>query len=114
MNSYLDTSCLAKLYIDEPDSDRVREMVLNSDIVTTSSISFVEIRSMVSRRLRERLLTAAQSRRILDVFESDWSHMGKIPPEPGLLKSAGALLMKHPLRSLDAIQLASALAFRKA
>jgi len=37
---YLDTSSLAKLYLDEPYSDFVREWAESADIVATSRIAY--------------------------------------------------------------------------
>jgi len=112
MNLYLDTSSLAKLYVDEIDSAEIRDRVHEATIVVTSTLSYAEMWSVAARRRRERILSAREAGRILDVFESDWNHFGKINVDHTLLKEAGRLLMKYPLRALDAIQLASALSFR--
>src|SRR5262245_9835343 len=114
MNLYLDTSSLAKLYLKEEDSQRVQDMVAEAEVVATSVLSDVEMRSVVARRLRERLLTKAQASRLLDVFEMDWPHFGKVAVDAPVLKKSGGLIMKHPLRTLDAIQLASAQIFEEA
>src|SRR5688572_21123053 len=109
---YLDTSCMAKLYVKEPDAIEVRNTVNEAEGLITSEISFVEMHSLVARRAREKLLTTAEVKRILHVFGSDWSHYGRIPIDEDLVKRAGRLVAKHPLRALDAIHLASALMIR--
>jgi uncharacterized protein (TIGR03435 family) len=40
---YLDTSSLVKLYVAEPGSDNVRDLVADADVVATSAIAYVEI-----------------------------------------------------------------------
>jgi uncharacterized protein len=112
VNLYLDTSSLAKLFLKEEESEATLAAVREGEVVGTSLVSYVEMRSLVSRRLRERLITREESERILDVFDSDWQRFGKIPVDQDLLTKAGKLLMKHPLRSLDAIHLSSALLFQ--
>jgi predicted nucleic acid-binding protein len=109
MNMYLDTSSLAKLYIEEEGSETVREAVREGDTVATSLISYVEMGSAVYRRLREKRLSKSESSRLLDVFESDWERFGKVSIDDSLLKRSHKLLKKHPLRASDAVHLASAL-----
>jgi len=109
MLTYLDTSCLAKLFLAEADAPQVRQIIQASDSLASSWISYVEMRSVFSRRLREKLLTAHEFRRALDVFEADWKGYAKINVGEDLILTAGELAHKHRLRSLDAIHLASAL-----
>lgn len=106
---YLDTSCIAKLFIQEVDSERLRRVITESDAVSSSDLSCVEMHSMIERRRREKLLSAREAKRISEVFQADWAHFGKIPVDEPVLQKARKLLAKHPLRTLDALQLASAL-----
>jgi predicted nucleic acid-binding protein len=114
LNLYLDTSSLAKLYVEEEGSDAVRTALLEGDIVATSLVSYAEMASAVYRRLREKRMSKKESRRLLDVFELDWDRFGKIPIDDSLLKRTKKLLSKHPLRALDAVHLAAALHFQEA
>jgi predicted nucleic acid-binding protein len=109
MLAYLDTSCMAKLFLAEADSPEVRQIVQAADSLASTLISYVEMRSVFSRRLREKLLTTQEFRRALDVFESDWKWYAKVQVEEDVILSAGELAHKHHLRALDAIHLASAL-----
>ena len=109
---YLDTSALAKLYVEEEDSARICEIVGQGDSVASSHLSYVEMGSLVYRRLREKRMSKAESIRLMDVFETDWERFGKIPVVMPLLKRSYKLLMAHPLRALDAVHLASALCFQ--
>ena len=111
---YLDTSCMAKLFIEEPDALRVRNAVAQATGLATSVVSYVEMKSLVARRSREKLLKPAEAKRILDVFESDWAHYAKVPVEDPLLHRAARLVARYPLRTLDALHLASALSLMSA
>lgn len=49
---YFDASALAKRYVEEPESGRVRELLARS-LVATSRITEIEIASALARRCRE-------------------------------------------------------------
>ena len=69
---------------------------------------------MVGRRLREKLISKAEMKEIVAAFESDWARFGKTPVTESVIRQAARLSTKHPLRSLDAIHLASAVEFQSA
>jgi predicted nucleic acid-binding protein len=55
---YLDTSYIAKFYFNEPESERVREIVRIAPIVHSSPWALAEFHGVVHRRTREGLLSA--------------------------------------------------------
>ena len=114
MNLFLDTSAFVKLYLNEENFERFREAADASDGIALSAITYVEFYSAIARREREKLLTKVESREILSQFKSEWPYYGKVPVQHWVLDSAREIVVKYALRSLDAIQLASALAFRAA
>lgn len=109
MIAFLDTSVLLKLYIEEEGSDRIHALVDSGAEVSVSSVSYVEMHSALSRRSREGALGHASLDRILNAFEGDWFQFGKIRADDTLWKRAAKLCLKHAIRSLDAIQLSTAL-----
>lgn len=48
---YLDSSALVKLYVADPESTRVRQLVQEAPVCATSAIAYAEIRAAVARRL---------------------------------------------------------------
>jgi uncharacterized protein len=69
---YLDTSALAKAYISEAGSDEVRDLLEKSDeSMCVSTLSLLEFRCAVGRRVRARSLTESEGQRIMSSFESD-------------------------------------------
>jgi predicted nucleic acid-binding protein len=107
--AYLDSSAIAKLYLDdEVDTDILREIVTGSTLVT-SRLSYVEVRSSLAAAHRGRRLSAAQHDRAADAFEEAWSAYVVIDLTDGVSRRAGAIAEVHGLRAGDAIQLASAL-----
>ena len=99
MAFYADTSALAKLVADEPESQAVaREM---RDVrVASSELLIVEL-----RRVALRIGTAAAMRRADELLDDT----DLMPTSPDILERA-ASLQPATLRTLDAIHLASAMA----
>ncbi len=113
MITFLDTSALLKVYLDEPGSTVVRELVASTP-VAVSGLAYVEARAGLARRRRELPSVEAPLREATRFFEGHWSSLAVVPATPDLLRAAADLCDAHPLRAGDAIQLASALAIRAA
>lgn len=113
MNVYfVDTSALAKRYIEEKGTDWLLSWILPEaeNIVVISDITTVEMISLLARRLREGTLTTERTEILRTNFllHSDKEYL-LIPVDEDVLQRARQLLQKHTLRTLDALQLASAL-----
>jgi predicted nucleic acid-binding protein len=109
---FFDTSALAKRYIVETGSSWIRSWMLASKrhVIIVSAITNVEMTSLVMRREREKSVTPAERIRILNNFLRHLDERYQvIELNDNLFDEARRLLVKHPLRALDAIQLASAL-----
>jgi len=59
---YLDTSSLVKLYVTEADSEVVRRLVGDANVVATSVVAYPETRAALARLRREGVLTASPTR----------------------------------------------------
>ncbi len=57
-------------------------------------------------------LSAEQRDDILQRFKKDWNRYGKVRVDENVLESAARLVSAHSLKTLDSIQLASALDIR--
>jgi predicted nucleic acid-binding protein len=109
---FVDTSALAKRYIIESGSN----WVLNSiepaagNLAVISKITFVEMRSVLRRRVHERFLTPADANLLWTDFSAHViSEYVVIPVNDAVISGAARLIEKHSLRTLDAIQLSSSL-----
>jgi predicted nucleic acid-binding protein len=105
---YFDASALAKRYIREKGSLRVRRL-LSADVPATSRLSSVEIASALVRRSREGAISAEQRERALAILDTDMSALLVVELTPAIVARAQSLLKRHPLRAGDAIHLASCL-----
>lgn len=104
---FLDTSHLLKLYVEEPESASVRQWIGDRKVVV-SDLAFTEAHAAVRRRQREGTLSARQCTALLRAFADDWTRLARVAVSEPVLALSAELLARHPLRSLDALQLASA------
>lgn len=112
---YLDSAYIAKYYVNEADSVRVRKLIHGAESVCSSSWALVEAASVFHRHVREGALTVAQGRAMMDVFRNrvERGIWDLIPLSGALQRKAAALIRSLPgnvpLRAGDAIHVASAL-----
>jgi uncharacterized protein len=103
MTTYVDSSALLKNYFAEPDSS-LAERLLNSDsVLVTSWVTFVEVRRNLARALR-----GAELREAKDQFVADLDSMALVAVDETVCRAAAQIGEQLGVRSLDAIQLASA------
>lgn len=104
---FVDASALVKRYVREAHSTRVRRL-LASGPVAVSRWSEIEVTSALARLAREGGLTAAARDRARKAMIADLDSWHIVELVPAVFAVARALLVRHALRSGDAIQLASA------
>jgi predicted nucleic acid-binding protein len=105
---YFDASALAKRYVREPETASVRRL-LGRGVPATSRLSEVEVTSALGRRWREGTVSADDRDRALARLREDIASMYVVELSAEIAAAACALLLRHPLRAPDAIQLASCL-----
>lgn len=110
MWAYFDTSALVKRYVDEPGRREVQALLRRHDCVT-SAILPIELRSALRRRVAERSLDPSRVDDILERVAADRAYWTVVELGAEVLSGAEALVAVHPLRTLDAIHVASARLF---
>jgi len=98
--------------VKEEGSARVRRL-LGAGPAATARLSAVEVASALARRCREGAFPASERDRALAALERDFSALQVVELSPAIVVVARALLVRHPLRAGDAIQLASALLLQR-
>jgi predicted nucleic acid-binding protein len=109
---FLDSSALIKRYIVEPGTAWVRLLTNHSsgNTVIIAQITQIEIVSGASRRVREGTLTTRTARAVrLLIDRHARRKYVAIGLTPQVVRRAEDLLAVHPLRTYNAVQLASAL-----
>lgn len=108
---YIDTSALAKWYLNEAESDEVEAYIQRHGPLAISELTVVEMRCLLGRRRRDRDIDSKIELRIFAAFQED-VRQGFLICHPffnGIAAAALNLLsmLSHtPLRSLDAFHLA--------
>jgi len=108
MNYYFDTSALIKNYIDENGSNIVVELINNANEIFVSELYLVESISTLRRILLDKLITEEDYENIKNEIKHDFEYFTKIEIEK-ILKGCENLIDKYQLKTLDSIQLASAI-----
>ncbi len=111
--AYVDTSALAKYYLQEAGSADFENFIRSDLVPHVSRLALVEFRCLVARRRRAGTIAPEAQTRILGLF---FAHLGQglwqiQPIDDSDLVAAGDLidrLSEHPLCTLDAIHLAAA------
>jgi predicted nucleic acid-binding protein len=105
--AYVDTSALVKRYVREGGRRELLRLLRDYDIVT-SAIAPVELRSALRRRVAEGSLDEEIVSEIVRRLATDRPFLAVVEVRNDVLAAAEILVAMHPLRTLDAIHLASA------
>jgi predicted nucleic acid-binding protein len=111
---YLDSSALAKLYVPEPESDRLDSFLRGRRDLLMSELAITEVLSAVARKRREGILSATQAFEIRDAILADAGSgsFSRLDLGPLVHREAERLLFNVEsvaLRTLDALHVALAL-----
>lgn len=109
-----DTSALVKRYHVEMGSDKVGEIFDNPDnVLIISELVLVEMTSALQRKLNQGEIAASAMENALAQFAHDvLSELIVAELTSELVRRARRLVLEHDLRTLDALQLSSALEFQ--
>lgn len=106
---FWDASAVVPLCVQEPDSARVREMLVEDASMVVWWGTRTECVSALMRRVREGGLTRTDERAARHVLRSLANAWMEMQPNETLRGMAERLLAVHPLRTADALQLAAAM-----
>jgi predicted nucleic acid-binding protein len=106
---YWDTSALVKQFIKEVGTGEALALRAETPPHATATIAYTETFSAFRRRLREAALKEPQYHEIVRRFLQEWPAYVRINLDESILGRSRTLLERYPLRTLDAIHLASAI-----
>jgi predicted nucleic acid-binding protein len=111
---YLDSAYIAKFYLNEPDSERVRAVLASATGRVSSAWAIAEVTTTLHRKLRERFLNEEQYRELSTRFREhiDAKVWAFTPVTDRLLRRVAEEIAGLPgtayLRSGDALHLTTA------
>jgi predicted nucleic acid-binding protein len=108
--TYFDTSALVKRYVDEAGRREVLQLLRRHECVT-SAVLPVELRSGLRRRVADGSLEVARLQLILKRVAADRPYWTLVEVGSGVLAVAETLVATYPIRTVDAIHVASAQLF---
>ena len=113
MITYIDTSVLLKLLIDdEVGADAAQRLWLDSDFVLCAEIGYAEARAALASARRGGRLDARGLSTAKAELNALWAQVDIVPVTTELVLAAGHLAESEGLRGYDAVHLAAALAGR--
>ena len=114
MTVYLESSAVLRWLFAEEDGEQIRQTLAAASKVVTSRLTLIEARRVIRRAEREDRLTAAQAVDLLSIFAQAASTWAVCEIVDGVAQRAEEGFPAEPVRTLDAIHLASALFLRQA
>ena len=111
---YVESSALLAWLFGEPASTSATRVLSEAEVVVTSSLTFTEVDRAIIRAVSERRLKEATARRLRGLLERQRSSWIVMSLTDNVLARAGRVFPVEPVRTLDAVHLASALAFCEA
>lgn len=108
MITYVDTSTLIKLLIDEVGTMAAGRIWDEADVLVTARIGHIEARAALAAARKQGRMAAVALRAAVAGLELLWSQMSVVEIDHELMRFAGDLAEKHSLRGYDAVHLAAA------
>jgi predicted nucleic acid-binding protein len=111
---FFDTAALVRRYDrSEPGAQQVRSLCRSTrgHLLVIAEITPIEFRSAIARKHREGTISRDRRQALWSLFREHWrTRYRLVALDERVRQRAMQLVFAHPLRTLDAIQLASALA----
>lgn len=111
MKLFLDSSAFAKRFVEESGSAQVEALCAHADELGLCVLCVPEIISALNRRLREKSLAPQEYSRAKLRLSQDVRDAAIVNLTPEVIQSGIALLENHPLRTMDALHIACAMAW---
>lgn len=112
MKLAVDSSSLAKRYIQESGSDKLEEFLQNASELALSVIIVPELISGLNRRLREGVLSEIDYHKAKKFLMNDVHDATVLQLTPAVISQSVKLLENNVLRAMDAIHVACAIEWK--
>jgi predicted nucleic acid-binding protein len=112
MRVFFDTSALTKRYVEEEGSEQVRTLCAEADALGFSVLGLPELISTLCRLVREGRLSDRDYRSLKSAVQADLADADLCDLSQEAFEKTLRCLERHPLRTLDAIHVGSALVYQ--
>ena len=110
---YLETSALLCWLFDEPNSRTLIKSINDADLICTSELTRIETLRAIGRAYREKLMSSEQRKALTLLFDEKLRGWFRMSIDESVVSGASVDFPIEPVRSLDAIHLATALEYKK-
>ena len=108
MITYIDTSVIVKLIIDEPESQHADVIWTSAESLAACSLAHVETRAALAAANRAGRISADQLEEAEANLGELWAQLYVVDVDETLVRHAGDLARLHSLRGYDAVHLSAA------
>lgn len=113
MELYMETSALLAWLFSEPAAEAVMQRVKSADAVVSSSLTILEASRAILRAKSQGSINAREGAQLEFLMRSAFSRWGLLEITPAIMERAGMQFPSEPIRTLDAIHLATVLEFAR-
>lgn len=110
---YVESSAVLAWLNGQPEADSIIRLMDEADAVLTSALTPVEVKRGLHRREKSGELTGASRNQLLGLLENRLAGWEIVEITPAVQARAGETFPVEPVRTLDAIHLATVLEFLK-
>lgn len=104
---FLDTSALVKLYVEEPESQVVYDLVNEASGVVVSTLALPEAAAALFAKARAGIISEKAAGQALSSLREQWESLERVPLQDHIAEEAAILARSKGLRGADAVQLAT-------
>ncbi len=108
---YLESSAVLAWLFGEKSASTVIRVINSAEQVLSSSLTLIESRRAIVRAVAQRLLSTADGRRLEGLLQHEALGWLLMKIDDGIAERAGRALPHEPVRTLDALHLATVLEF---
>lgn len=112
MNLYVETSAVVAWLLDEERGDSARAQLASADLIFTSDLTLIECDRVIRRAAATRRVTASESLQLHAIIDTASAHWTLLGMDADIVHRSRRSFPREPVRALDAIHLATALAVR--
>ena len=106
---FIDTSSLIKRYVSETGSDIIDSLFNDENEICISPVTVIEMRSALGRKLRDGSIDSETYQKAIDLWSEEYISFIKIPFDDSLVIKAIKEVEDRGVKTLDSIQIGSAL-----
>ncbi|MBT3275674.1 MAG: type II toxin-antitoxin system VapC family toxin [Spirochaetales bacterium] len=110
---YLETSALLTWLFNEAAAQEVVDAINEADLICTSELIRIETHRAIRRAFREEMITADQYKDLKRLFEEKLRGWFRMSIDESVVYGSSVDFPLEPVRTLDAIHLATALEYKK-